>query len=66
MQADTLSRFSKDHISDRDDNHQVQVLGPQYFLAAAHSHFRPEVDSLGDCICIAVQREAEVMECHRH
>ena len=29
MQADTLSRFSKDHVSDQDDNHQVQVLGPQ-------------------------------------
>ena len=43
MQADALSRFSKDHVSDQDDNCQVQVLGPQYFLAAAHSHFRPEV-----------------------
>jgi hypothetical protein len=50
MQADALSRFSKDHVSDRDDNRQVQVLGPQYFLAAAHAHFRPEVDSLGDRI----------------
>ena len=62
MQADALSRFSKDHVSDRDDNRQVQVLGPQYFLAAAHSHFRPEVDSLGDHIRIAVQRETEVIE----
>ena len=62
MQADALSCFSKDHVSDRDDNCQVQFLGPQYFLAAAHSHFCPEVDSLGDCIRIAVQREAEVIE----
>jgi hypothetical protein len=42
MQADTLSRFAKDHVSDNDDNRQVQVLGPQYFLAAAHAHFCPE------------------------
>jgi len=26
MQADALSRFPKDHVSDREDNHQVQVL----------------------------------------
>ncbi len=62
MQADALSRFSKDHVSDRDDNRQLQVLGPKYFLAAAHSHFRPEIDSLGDRIRIASQREAEVIE----
>jgi predicted aspartyl protease len=62
MQADALSRFAKDHVSDNDDNRQVQVLGPQYFLAAAHAHFRPEIDSLGDRIRVAVQREAEVIE----
>ena len=62
MQADTLTRFSRDHISDNEDNHQVQVLGPQHFLAAAHSHFRPEVDSLGDRIRLASLREAEVIE----
>ena len=62
MQADALSRFSKDHVSDREDNRQVQVLGPKHFLAAAHSHFRPEIDSLGDRIRLASQREAEVIE----
>jgi hypothetical protein len=62
MQADALSRFSKDHVSDRDDNRQVQVLGPQHFLNAAQSHFRPEVDSLGDRIRWASLREAEVIE----
>src|SRR6266702_5072707 len=39
MQADALTRFSRDHILDKEDNRQVQVLGPQHFLAAAHSHF---------------------------
>ena len=37
MQANTLSRFSKDHVSDREDNHQVQVLGPQHFATVAGS-----------------------------
>jgi hypothetical protein len=62
MQADALSQFSKDHVSDRDDNHQVQVLGPQHFLNAVQAHFCPEVDSLGDCICWASLQEAEVIE----
>jgi hypothetical protein len=62
MQADALSRFSKDHVSDRDDNRQVQVLGPQHFLNAVQIHFHPEVDSLGDCIHWASLREAEVIE----
>ena len=62
MQADTLSRFSKDHISDRDDNHQVQVLGPQHFATVAATHYKPASDSLGDCICQASQKEAEVIK----
>ena len=62
MQADALTQFSRDHISDNEDNRQVQVLGPQHFLAAAHSHFRPEIDSLGDRIRFASLREAEVIE----
>jgi hypothetical protein len=62
MQADALSRFSKDHVSDRDDNHQIQVLGLQHFLNTAQTHFCPEVDSLGDHIHWASLREAEVIE----
>ena len=62
MQADVLSRFAKDHVSDREDNHQVQVLGPKHFLAAAKEHFRPEIDILGDRIRWASLREAEVIE----
>ena len=50
MQADASSRFAKDHVSDQEDNHQVQVLGPKHFLAAAKEHFHPEVDTLGDRI----------------
>jgi hypothetical protein len=37
-------------------------LGPQHFLNAAQTHFRPEVDSLGDRIRWASLREAEVIE----
>ena len=62
MQADALSRFAHDHVSDRDDNRQIVVLGQQHFLAAAKAHFRPEVDSLGDRIRWASLREAEVIE----
>jgi hypothetical protein len=62
MQADTLSQFAKDHVSDRDNNCQVQVLGPQHFLNTVQAHFCPEVDSLGDCIHWASLREAEVIE----
>ena len=50
MQADALSCFAKDHVSDREDKCQVQVLGPKHFLAAAKEHFRPELDTLGDRI----------------
>jgi hypothetical protein len=35
MQADALSHFSRDHVSDREDNCQVQVLGPKHFCIAA-------------------------------
>ena len=45
MQADALSRFSKDHVRDNEDNRQVQVLKPKHFLSATQAHFRPEVDS---------------------
>ena len=62
MQADALSRFAKDHVSDREDNRQVQVLGPKHFLAAAKEHFHPEIDILGDRIRWASIREAEVIE----
>ena len=62
MQADALSRFAKDHVSDREDNRQVQVIGPKHFLAAAKEHFCPEIDTLGDCIRWASLREAEVIE----
>jgi hypothetical protein len=62
MQADALSRFSKDQVSDKEDNRQVQVLKPEHFIRAAKAHFVPEVDSLGDCIRWASLREAEVIE----
>jgi hypothetical protein len=62
MQADTLSRFSKDQVSDKEDNRQVQVLKPEHFIRAAKAHFFPEVDSLGDRIRWASLREAEVIE----
>jgi hypothetical protein len=57
-----IKLFFKDHVSDRDDNRQVQVLGPQHFLNTARVHFCPEIDSLGDCIRWASLREAEVIE----
>jgi hypothetical protein len=62
MQADTLSRFSTDQVSDKEDNRQVQVLKPEHFIRAAKAHFVPEVDSLGDRIRWASLREAEVIE----
>ena len=62
MQADTLSRFLSDHVSDREDNRQVQVLGPQHFETVAAAHYKPASDSLGDQIRQASQREAEVIE----
>ena len=62
MQADALSRFSKDHVSDRDDNCQVMVLEPGHFTKVAAAHFKPTSDSLGDCIHQASAREAKVIE----
>jgi hypothetical protein len=62
MQADALSRFSKDQVSDKEDNRQVQVLKPEHFIRAAKAHFVPEVDSLGDRIRWASLREAEVIK----
>jgi hypothetical protein len=62
MQADTLSRFSKDHVSDREDNRQVQVLGPKHFCIAAVMHYAPIADVLAECIKKASEREAEVIE----
>ena len=62
MQADALSCFAKDHVSDREDNRQIQVLGPKHFLAATKEHFHPEIDILGDRIRWASLREAEVIE----
>ena len=59
MQADALSRFSKDHVSDREDNRQVRVLGPQHFQTVAAAHYKPASDSLGDRIRQASHREAE-------
>jgi hypothetical protein len=62
MQADTLSHFSRDQVSDKEDNRQVQVLKPERFVRVAKVHFVPEVDSLGDHIRWASLREAEVIE----
>ena len=63
MQADTLSRFAKDHVHDREDNRQVTVLGPDHFATVAAVHFKPaSLDSLGERIHLASQQEAEVIE----
>src|SRR6201996_4332461 len=63
MQADALSRFTKDHVHDREDNQQVMVLGPKHFATVAAVHFKPaSIDSLGECIHLASQREAEAIE----
>jgi hypothetical protein len=62
MQADALSHFSIDQVSDKEDNRQIQVLKPEHFVRAAKAHFVPEVDSLGDHIHWASLREAEVIE----
>jgi hypothetical protein len=62
MQADALSCFSKDHISDREDNCQVQVLGPKHFRIAAVMHYTPIADILAEHIKKASEREAEVIE----
>ena len=62
MQANTLSRFSQDHVSDREDNHQVQVLGPQHFQTVAAAHYKLASDTLRDHIRQASYREAEVLD----
>jgi len=62
MQADALSHFSKDYVTDKEDNRQVQVLCPVQFLKAAQKHFKPEKDSLAECIKSISQREATVIE----
>ena len=62
MQANALSRFSSDHVLDRDDNRQVQVLGPQHFATVAATHYKPASDTLGERIHQASQKEAEVIE----
>jgi hypothetical protein len=61
----TLAQAEQSSLSNRnnrDDNCQVQVLGPQHFLNAVQAHFIPEVDSLGDRIRWASLQEAEVIE----
>src|SRR6201996_5698831 len=63
MQADALSRFTKDHVHNREDNRQVMVLGPNHFATVAAAHFKSaSFDSLGECIRLASQQEAEVIE----
>jgi hypothetical protein len=62
MQADTLSHFSKDHISDREDNRQIQVLRPKHFCIAAVMHYTPITDVLTEHIKKASKREVEVIE----
>ena len=62
MQADALSKSSKDHNSDREDNCQVMVLGPGHFATVAAAHFKPAGDSLGNCICQASMRQAKEIE----
>jgi hypothetical protein len=62
MQANALSCFSKDHVSDREDNRQVQVLGPKHFRITAVMHYTPIADVLAEHIKKASEREAEVIE----
>ena len=63
MQADALSKFAQDHMPNREDNRQLHVLGPQHFESVAAAHYKPaSTDTLGDCICLASQQEAEVLE----
>jgi len=41
----------------------VMVLGPNHFATVAAAHFKPtSLDSLGECIHLASQQEAEVIE----
>ena len=62
MQANALSRFSTDHISDREDNRQITVILPKHFQTVAAAHYKPASDTLGEHICRASAREAEVIE----
>ena len=52
MQADTLSRSTiEGKFLDTEDNRQVTVLKPEQFITAAAVHFKPDDDSLTECIC---------------
>ena len=62
MQADALSRFSTDHVSDREDNWQITVILPKHFQTVAAAHYIPTSDTLGERICQASAREAKVIE----
>ena len=62
MQADALSRFSTDHVSDRDDNQQIAVILPKHFQTVAAAHYKPASDTLREHICQASAKEAEVIK----
>ena len=62
MQANALSRFSTDHVSDREDNHQITVVGPKHFQTVAAAHYKPASDTLGEHIQQASTREAVVID----
>ena len=52
MQADALSQSAiGGKFLDAVDNRQVTVLKPEQFIAAAAVHFKPNDDSLTECIC---------------
>ena len=59
MQADALSRFSTDHISDREDNRQIMVILPKHFQTVAAAHYKPASDTLGERI-----RQAKIGRAH--
>ena len=62
MQADALSRFATDHVSDREDYWQIMVILPKHFQTVAAAHYKPASDTLGECIRQASAREAKVIE----
>ena len=62
MQADALSRFLTNHVSDREDNRQITLILPKHFLTVAAAHYKPASDSLRERICQASAKEAEVIE----
>ena len=62
MQANILSRFATDHVSDREDNRQIMVILPKHFQTVAGAHYKPANDTLGEHICQASAREAKVIE----